>query len=117
MILEEPMNWWVSLLFILPMCIVAYVLHIKPPKKINTVYGYRTKRSMSSQEMWDEANRYFEKIFIYYLIFLVITAIFFSVLSWSLLLYTLSYICGLIVLIPITERHLINFEKRLKQNK
>ena len=30
----------------------------KPPKKINNLYGYRTKRSMSSQEGWDFAQVY-----------------------------------------------------------
>lgn len=31
---------------------------LRPPRKINGVYGYRTRLSMSSQEAWDEANRY-----------------------------------------------------------
>ncbi len=29
-----------------------------PPKKINNIYGYRTKRSMKSQEHWDYAQNY-----------------------------------------------------------
>jgi uncharacterized membrane protein len=29
-----------------------------PPKKINGIYGYRTSRSMKSQENWDIAQRY-----------------------------------------------------------
>ncbi len=28
-----------------------------PPKEINDLYGYRTARSKSSQEAWDEGNR------------------------------------------------------------
>lgn len=31
----------------------------KPPKKINGVYGYRTKLSMKNQETWDFAHRHF----------------------------------------------------------
>lgn len=34
----------------------------KPPKKINSVYGYRTARSMRSQAAWDFAHRYCGKL-------------------------------------------------------
>ncbi|SEB06933.1 SdpI/YhfL protein family protein [Chitinophaga terrae (ex Kim and Jung 2007)] len=33
-----------------------------PPKKINNVYGYRTKKSMSSEENWKIANSYSSKL-------------------------------------------------------
>ena len=39
-------------------CIVALILYIFPPKKINNLYGYRTAKSMSSQERWDFAQKY-----------------------------------------------------------
>ncbi|MES2265239.1 MAG: SdpI family protein [Bacteroidota bacterium] len=29
-----------------------------PPKEINSLYGYRTKRSMKDQQNWDEGNKY-----------------------------------------------------------
>ncbi len=29
-----------------------------PPKKVNSIYGYRTPRSMKSRENWDFAQRY-----------------------------------------------------------
>lgn len=29
-----------------------------PPKKINSLYGYRTKSSMKSQDRWDFAQKY-----------------------------------------------------------
>ena len=28
-----------------------------PPKKINPIYGYRTKRTMTNQTIWDYANK------------------------------------------------------------
>ena len=38
---------------------IAGFLMLKfPPKKINSLYGYRTKRSMSSQELWDFSQIY-----------------------------------------------------------
>ena len=33
-----------------------------PPKKINGIYGYRTSRSMKSQENWDIAQRYSSRL-------------------------------------------------------
>ena len=38
--------------------LTAIIMTIFPPKKINPMYGYRTKRSMSSQENWDIAQKY-----------------------------------------------------------
>ena len=39
--------------------IVTAIIGTKyPPKGINQIYGYRTKRSMSSQERWDFAQKY-----------------------------------------------------------
>ena len=35
-----------------------------PPKKINGLYGYRTSRSMQSQEAWDYSQLYSSKIMI-----------------------------------------------------
>ena len=34
---------------------VAYATY--PPKKINYFYGYRTKRTMANQKVWDYANK------------------------------------------------------------
>jgi uncharacterized membrane protein len=38
--------------------IAAFITMKFPPKKINGIYGYRTSRSMKSQENWDIAQRY-----------------------------------------------------------
>ena len=34
----------------------------RPPRKINQLVGYRTKRSMASQEAWDYAQQYSAKV-------------------------------------------------------
>jgi len=44
----------VGLIFIITSIIVKRF----PPQKINRIYGYRTKNSMSSQQQWDFAQRY-----------------------------------------------------------
>jgi len=44
--------------------IAGFVMQKKPPKKINNLYGYRTKRSMKSQEHWDFAQKFSAKAMI-----------------------------------------------------
>lgn len=34
------------------------VMYFFPPKKINSLYGYRTSSSMKSQQAWDFAQRF-----------------------------------------------------------
>lgn len=42
--------------------IITGYIHLKfPPKKINHLYGYRTKNSMKNQERWDFAQHYSAK--------------------------------------------------------
>ena len=38
--------------------LIALIVKYNQPKKINALYGYRTKRSMQSEESWVAANRY-----------------------------------------------------------
>jgi immunity protein, SdpI family len=38
--------------------VTAIILYIFPPKKINSLYGYRTASSMTSQERWQFAQRF-----------------------------------------------------------
>lgn len=38
--------------------LAGYIQYRFPPKKINHLYGYRTSKSMQSQESWDFAQRF-----------------------------------------------------------
>ncbi|TFG78600.1 MAG: SdpI family protein [Flavobacteriales bacterium] len=46
-----------------------------PPKKINHFYGYRSRRSMANQEIWDHANTLGPKMFVYLGIILLVIGI------------------------------------------
>lgn len=56
------MGFW---LYCTAMCLLVPALMLyfgwrflnKPPKKINALYGYRTSRSMKSQQTWDFAHQ------------------------------------------------------------
>ena len=57
------MNWadpfFITLILIGPSFILAGgILYKWPPKKINKFFGYRTKRSRKSKEIWDYAQRH-----------------------------------------------------------
>jgi len=46
------------------MLIVSLIFVKFPPKKINHLYGYRTRRSMANQEIWKVANEYSAKLMV-----------------------------------------------------
>lgn len=38
--------------------IAGFIFKILPPKKINSIYGYRTNISMKNQDTWNVAQKY-----------------------------------------------------------
>ncbi|MBD1393874.1 SdpI family protein [Mucilaginibacter glaciei] len=42
----------------------GYLQKTYPPKEINSLYGYRTTRSMQNQQTWDAGNRYSTRLII-----------------------------------------------------
>ncbi len=53
-------------ILIMPLMMVGFGLLLmkNPPKKINSYYGYRTRRSVRSQQTWDFAHYYFGKLWL-----------------------------------------------------
>ncbi|WP_454190191.1 SdpI family protein [Paenibacillus sp. Marseille-Q7038] len=52
--------------------IIGVVMKWKPPKRINSLFGYRTHRSTQNQRMWEEANRYSAMWMIYVGVFFIL---------------------------------------------
>ena len=46
------------------MLLFGYRWQKKPPNKINSAYGYRTRRSMASKKAWDFAHKYCGRIWV-----------------------------------------------------
>ncbi|GAA0872666.1 SdpC immunity protein SpdL [Gangjinia marincola] len=44
--------------------LLGYIYRYFPPKKINYLYGYRTRRSMANQQIWNYANKVGAKMII-----------------------------------------------------
>lgn len=44
----------------------SLVFYYFPPKKINSIYGYRTNKSMKNETIWHFANAFFNKTLLKY---------------------------------------------------
>lgn len=57
------MGLWIFMLcmvWLTPVLMIVFgaVFRLSPPEDINSIYGYRTRKSMSGQQAWDFAQRY-----------------------------------------------------------
>lgn len=64
------MNWLDPLFFSsgitgVSLVLIGIIVRKFPPKEINDLYGYRTKRSRASQEAWDFAQEYSNDLLIW----------------------------------------------------
>jgi uncharacterized membrane protein len=112
---------WANPIFLIPLItgpffIMAGILMAKfPPKDINNIYGYRTKRSMKSQESWDFAQLFSAKRLIYSGIILMICSIIGSFIRTTELLAVVIGLLSVIVAaaIPIVKTE-IELNSRFK---
>lgn len=53
---------------ILPLTMIGFGRYLgnHPPKKINSAFGYRTRRSMKSTEAWNFAHAYFGRLWFFF---------------------------------------------------
>jgi uncharacterized membrane protein len=92
--------------------ISGYLFRFKPPKTINFIYGYRTKRSMSSQEHWDFAHLYSGKLMLILgvvLFFLALLSLFVKIQLEEPFLGLLAvgiFVIGMAIVIYKTEKAL-----------
>ena len=54
--------WIVDLLIPVVVTAIGLLFTYHPPRRLNMLYGYRTRRSMASQEAWDEVHRMYGRI-------------------------------------------------------
>lgn len=81
----------------------------RPPKKINFWYGYRTRRSMSSDELWQYANSFWPKLVLklsFLILFFQIALLIFFGFIVSILGTGIIWVLFLFLSIFITERKL-----------
>ncbi|MDR0791476.1 MAG: SdpI family protein [Methanomassiliicoccaceae archaeon] len=87
--------------------VLGWVLYKKPPSKINSVYGYRTPRSMSDQKLWDFSQRYSGKLMAYVGIISIVASLFvwmaFPITLTVFLVMTFFPVAAMLPVLLITE--------------
>jgi uncharacterized membrane protein len=101
-----------------PLFIVGFVFAVAafitlkfPPKKINSIYGYRTSRSMKSQENWDLAQRFSSQLMLKQGLIMLLLAFILEVLPIPMEVATLI---SLLLLVTSVINLFVQTEKRLK---
>jgi len=111
------MNFLSSLLLIpaitgLCFLITGFLLGKYPPKKINSLYGYRTGSSMKSQERWDFAQKHSAKEMMLMGFILIIISFFGFWWEYEIIIETLAgtilILVSSLALIYRTERAIKN---------
>ncbi len=106
--------------FIFSICYCIFMLALGliflkfPPKKINSLYGYRTQRSMLNPVIWDAANKFWTKTFVKLNVtsFVVPVIAYLVYPSQNILITIIANTLLLLVTIPLTEKYLNNrFDK------
>ena len=100
--------FWIGVVFM----ICGMFMYYFPPKKINSLYGYRTANAMKSQKRWDFAQKYSVKyMFFLGFIYVVITTLF----SFTALGESQAVILGLGLLILMVILLFIIVEIKIKK--
>jgi uncharacterized membrane protein len=73
-----------------------------PPKNINSIYGYRTPRSMKNQDTWNVANKFSSNLMFGFSVLFIILMFFSYYLFFDKLLIIFLLI-GLVTMIILTE--------------
>jgi len=101
-----------------PLLIVGFVFAVAalitlkfPPKKINSIYGYRTSRSMKNQENWDLAQRFSSQFMLKQGLIMLLLAFILAVLPITTEVATLI---SLLLLVTSVINLFVQTEKRLK---
>jgi len=93
--------------------ITGFLFYLFPPKKINSLYGYRTASSMKSQSRWDFSQKISAK-------YMMILGFSYSVVLFLLSKFSLSEIeqvgAGMGLLILKVVLLIVVVERKLKRN-
>ncbi|WP_417939351.1 SdpI family protein [Flavobacterium sp. RS13.1] len=97
---------------IITLCVIL-ITKLFPPKKINSLYGYRTANSMKNKVNWDFAQKFSTSLFLKLLSLLLLIQIVLYIIFGSTSFTEFSVLVGLILCIAIV---LYETEKKLKLN-
>lgn len=117
------MGFWLYMLFIslllpITMLLVGIVYRKRHPQKINTVYGYRTRRSMMNKKTWAFAHAYCGRIWLWSGLIMLPVSLVAMFCVWGRDIDTIGYVgaalCALAISVMIGS--VVSTEKALKRN-
>ena len=83
-----------------------------PPKKVNSLYGYRTSTSMKSQENWMLANSYSAHFFLITMSLLLAISLFLEWINFdATILLAVLLVITIVLMIVLTEKKLKEAKK------
>ncbi|MEC1681868.1 SdpI family protein [Bacillus mojavensis] len=91
------------------MIIAGLFIKLFPPKSINSVYGFRTRRSMSDQRLWNEANRYSAALMILSGLIVLVAGVLLR--SSFIILQLIMLFAACIITFMLTEKRLKHMTK------
>jgi uncharacterized membrane protein len=100
----------------LALFLIGLAFKLYPPKNINPWAGFRTRLAMSSQVLWDEANRYAALLYMKIgLLSIALGAIFFvlGLAEYFWVVYAVTILFSLVSILYV-DRHLRKFQKGIK---
>ncbi|WP_105616367.1 SdpI family protein [Vallitalea okinawensis] len=80
--------------------VVGLIFKLLPPKKINYIYGWRSRLAMKNKETWDEAQRYGANLLIFGGIIAVVSGYFITLL-FPKMHSVAGSICAFVLLVVI----------------
>lgn len=110
-LLENPL-FNITLLGGIIFILAGFVQSKFPPKKINSLYGYRTKSSMKSNERWDFAQKLSAKEMMKSGGFLALSSLLVFVTDFS---NSINLIIGLALMFAIVLLLLLRVEREIKK--
>ena len=108
--LDNPL-FLIPILIGLTFVIAGIIMSIIPPKKINSLYGYRTSSSMKSQERWDFSQKYAAQVLVKFGAILTLSSISGLVYDFS---ENISTIMGLGFMLIAVICLILKIEKAIK---
>lgn len=113
--MTDDVQFYTAVAYIAVCIALGYYFKRNPPAKINWFYGYRTRRSMANQEVWDTSNHYWTHIFFYWqwYTFLIPIASFFLFPNYTFIVSVLGHSLFVVATMPATEIYLDkHFDKK-----
>lgn len=90
----------------------AIIFILRPPRQINSTYGYRSKRAKKNQRNWDYSQKYCGKLFMWLCGIGFVLQLITSLLNNRAVILLVIYLPGLVLIFGLTEYQLWKRERK-----